>query len=99
MPRTMLSSTRLNSTKGTVSLSTRYLIHLASSILETDRLTLFSRAPQVGVQFVQVGNDPEAGEFLDQLDRDLVRHMGENARVGPIRWLVLCSSLTSSFVQ
>ena len=95
----MLSSTRLDSTKLTVSPSTRYLIYLTSSILETDRLTLFSRAPQIGVQFVQVGNDREAAKFLDELDRDLVRRMGENARVGPIRWLVLCSSLTPSFVQ
>ncbi|KAF9651716.1 hypothetical protein BDM02DRAFT_526911 [Thelephora ganbajun] len=35
---------------------------------------------QVGIQFIQVGNDLEAEEFLDELDTDLVKQMGEHAR-------------------
>lgn len=47
---------------------------------------------QVGIQFIQVGNDPEAEQFLDELDTDLVRSMGEDARVGPLRSSLVHSS-------
>jgi len=37
-------------------------------------------ADQVGIQFIQVGNDPLASLFLERLDQDLVKQMGEHAR-------------------
>jgi hypothetical protein len=35
---------------------------------------------QVGIQFLQVGNDREASKFLEDLDTDLVKQMGKYAR-------------------
>lgn len=52
------------------------------------------RITQVGVQFIQVGNDPAAARFLDELDRNLVKEMGEYARVGFVCSSVRCSYLT-----
>lgn len=73
-----------SSSRGII-LLTRYFIHLASSSL---RAADPFRLSQVGIQFIQVGNDREAEKFLDELDKDLVNQMtSTHGRVMPSRSL------------
>lgn len=53
---------------------------------------------QVGIQFLQVGDDPDAAAFLDRLDNDIKVTRGvrdvSRLKILPEQMLMVCSSLT-----
>lgn len=55
----------------------RYVVHhISNGMISTMSDAYFPRHPKLGIQFVQIGNNPKATEFLTELDDDLSRTHG-----------------------